>query len=299
MESALLIAKYHNLGSVQAMLKVTHNSTNEVFIVNDDYVIKIFSSPDGNRLVVKDSVFCTALHGNLPTPAVIGQGAATGLMASPYLIFTRLPGISLELTWDTLSEPTRAPLCGRLGSLLAKVHSLPAGLVKKAWDEAVPSGEPVDFEQRMTSALAAVEDKQLLSPRNLEAVRCYFSDRAEHCQRTTMGLQHGCFRPGNILTVEDTITGLIDWEDAIIGDTLEELSLTLYRTIPHYLQEVFLDSYRRIYPVSDDLDRCRLVYPLLYYLSHWPEVATWNAGRQEYYNREIKRVLEDTIGEEN
>jgi hypothetical protein len=113
---------------------------------------------------------------------------------------------------------------------------------------------------------------------------------------------HGCYRFNNILVQKNRITCILDWEDASLGYPLEELSLALYRTIPVSLHGAFIESYRAVYPIDDiALSQQRLLYPLLYYLKYLPEIAQWREfpGKQTYYRNEIKRILKETIGEEN
>jgi len=287
------VAAQHDLGNPDSYTKVTHNSGNDVF-VGDEHVIKLYR-PEKDAGSDKETDLCRALQGHLPTPEVTAAGSAGD---QSYTVMKKLPGQALELTWKDTSEADQDTLFGRMGALLAAVHSVPVDKVASVLDQPQMGASEI-LRNRAAEALRVITAKRLLSPQTIGSLESYLAEHIPADGKNDVGLRHGCFRFGNILAEGTNITGLLDWEDASLGDTSEELSLTLYRTVPQAYRETFMKGYGAVLPSEHDTPNP--VHPLLYYLQFMPDIPTWTQfpGKQAYYQRETANILRETIGEED
>lgn len=114
-----------------------------------------------------------------------------------------------------------------------------------------------------------------------------------------MGLLHGSYNFRNLLCDKGEVTGIIDWEDARIGNPVEELSLVLFRFFPDQLGQEFLSTYKKHMSLPDKFFEQYLRYPLLYYLTFLPDIPSWTQypGKQKYFTEMTERVLAQTLSE--
>jgi len=298
MDFVAKLAERYDLGTPLVLTKMTHNSGSDVFIVNDTSVVKIFPEETDPLMPAKEIALCTALHDRMPTPKVIGYSDSEHTIPRPYIVLEKMSGKALEFTWDTLSEPQRSEICEWLGLFLATIHATANDVILRALKNVHASidSDTLGIHARARRALDTIETQKLLTSDRILAIRHYFERHATAEQGTVLGLCHGSYRFGNILADEATITGVLDWEDATFGDTLEELALTLYRTIPERFHSIFLAGYTERKSLTSYPDQN--LYASLFYLEHLPNISAWTLfpGKQAYYKRETERILETIIG---
>lgn len=86
------------------------------------------------------------------------------------------------------------------------------------------------------------------------AVRAALQGRPRPPRSNPDALLHGDFWPGNVLWREGRISGVIDWEDAAIGDPLYDLAITRLDLLWAYgpsAEEPFTAAYARAAPQVD------------------------------------------------
>jgi len=142
------------------------------------------------------------------TPAIVAEGTVEGWA---YFVATRLPGEPIEDVWPTTPPTVRVELARQLGECVRAMHDLPLeSLVRFAipWkafrDE--QRGRCLDQESDLEPARMA----------ELEAFLELGDDRP--APEFEPALLHTELGPGHVLVQDGTISGLIDFGDAMIGD---------------------------------------------------------------------------------
>lgn len=181
-------------------------------------------------LVVGAKAAAWGRSSGLPAPAPLacsleGKGP-------PLVVFTWLAGASLS-RWDH-DEALTARVLGQLGEMLRKLHEVAgagAGGVVPAGeaDAETVVGRHADWQGFLSCRL----EEHLSRCRVLGAIGADDSDRAVrwllegdwHQEGATDRLMHGDAGPANLL-VDDAgqLAGLLDWEDAMVGDPIFELA---------------------------------------------------------------------------
>jgi hygromycin-B 7''-O-kinase len=186
-----------------------------VFAVGHEHVVKLFPAASRrNRDNERDAL--ALLSGRLPvaTPALHASGE---LEEWSYIVMSQLPGVSLEPAWAGLAQRERLALAGQVGALLRALHALEtdgAALPHAvAWDELMTrrravcvevagrSGADPTWVARIESFLASVE---------LAAGACAFL--------------HTEVMPAHLLAREGRLSGLVDFEPAMLGPPEYELA---------------------------------------------------------------------------
>jgi hygromycin-B 7''-O-kinase len=177
---------------------------------SDSHVIKIFS-PLWPEDFVAERAALSAISG-LPVPGMEAEGELEGW---PYIVMTRLPGIQVKDLWEGFDDRTRRSVLEQLGSMLAGMQDLPAvpGL-EVDWDEFIGRG-----------MVAAPVHHAPLEAHWAE----WIGERLEGFDEPPFDpvLLHADITDEHLLLSEIagrwTVTGLIDFGDAMNGHPLYEL----------------------------------------------------------------------------
>lgn len=166
----------------------------------------------------------------LPTPVPVHFCEDTSILGEEFLVMTHLDGEATPLG-SALPEHFQDPDSRRsVGELLvdtlADVHTLDAERFADVCTRRTPT-EQVAHASRRLDAATAVIGREFPELRDVGEWL-----RANVPPEPRLALVHGDFRPGNLLFAESeqpAITGILDWETAMVGDPRTELGYLLLR----------------------------------------------------------------------
>lgn len=166
----------------------------------------------------------------LPAPTPVHYCADTSVMGGPFAVLTYLEGEVVPLGED-LPDRFRHPAArSRMGEVLvdalADVHTVDPGRLSDVCDR-VPIGAHLDRTITRYDQVTALTGHD---PPEYRRVADWLRDNVPPERSLTPC--HGDYRPSNVLVDGEhlpTVTGVIDWETAFIGDPLSELGYLLLR----------------------------------------------------------------------
>ncbi|WP_440990329.1 phosphotransferase family protein [Haloarchaeobius baliensis] len=171
------------------------------------------------------------LHGTaIPTPEPVLYCDDASILDGECFVVPRMPGEVVPLGSDLpgrFQHPdARRELAHTLVDTLAEVHALDTDRFEEVCDRRSPREQVADGLHRLDAA-ADVTGREFA---RLQSIGEWLVENAPERPETT--LVHGDFRPGNILFAggeTPDVTGVLDWETALLGDPLVELGYLLLR----------------------------------------------------------------------
>jgi aminoglycoside phosphotransferase (APT) family kinase protein len=165
----------------------------------------------------------------VPAPAPVLYHGDASLLGRPFAVVEHLPGRPFPWGAD-LPERYRTPATrDRVATLvvetLAEVHAVDTAPFATVC-ERVTTQEQIE---RTATRVDAVTDATGHRLAGLRRVADRLRERVPATATTEKALVHGDFRPGNLLFDGDplAVTGVLDWETAMLGDPLTELGYLL------------------------------------------------------------------------
>ncbi|HEU4335607.1 MAG TPA: aminoglycoside 3'-phosphotransferase/choline kinase family protein [Candidatus Eisenbacteria bacterium] len=230
-----------------------------VFAVGDEHVVKLFP-PTQRAYFETERAVLTSIDGRLPiaTPRAIAAGERDQWL---YLVMTRLPGCSLAEAWPTIEPGERLHLMREVGAALASLHAT-------GTEELAPLA--VDWPRFMEAQRASCRDAQSASGLEAPWVAAIDDFLARWTPRNDgpRVLLHTEVMREHLLAERRGgawhISGLIDFEDAILGAPEYELaSAGIFLTCaePGLLRPL-LDAYGA--EMDDELPLRIMAYALLH-----------------------------------
>ena len=174
--------------------------------------------PRGAHDVLREASFLEALAGSaVPVPAVLASGRAGDVFDVDFFVMSHVPG-SVFTTLPPAPEHRRS-LGLALADTLARLHEVD-------WRVHGLRGHPEGSNARQVAKLGRlVADDEGKPPAEFAELDAWLKANAP--AESGSALVHSDFRLGNVLVDGDTVTGVLDWELASIGDPLVDLGYLL------------------------------------------------------------------------
>lgn len=249
-------------------------------------IVKLGRGTQGAGLWKEAQVLRFAAEQGIPAATVELIDPLGEICGAPVLVTSRLGVASAAERMQADAQGTSPELFDRCGALLARIHG-----IALADDRGSALGlTPLDLVYERSRVLGAGEGLVtigLIARDELERLRGLpLPDRraAELC--------HGNYHPVHWrLDALGSLAGVIDWEDASIGDSYADLAMTLayLRLYAEAANErAFVSGYSRVRPLPERFFETH--HPIL--LGHWLAIAAVWAGEGLYENAQTAiRVL--------
>lgn len=163
-----------------------------------------------------------------PTPVLFCDDES--VIGDPFFVTSYLDGATIPLGSDLperfQNPQSRSRVAELLIDALPEIHSLDVGPFVDVCERMSPQEQVARATDRLDEA-TSVTGRDLPM---LRSVADWLQQHAPSNSKTT--LVHGDYRPGNVLfarTDRPEITGVLDWETAMLGDPLTELGYLLLR----------------------------------------------------------------------
>ena len=158
---------------------------------------------------------------SLPVPRVLRTWPARGAMA-----MERVPGSPLLERLDRLGPHQADRLAGRLGGLVAELAAVPTAEVAHLVPEDLPALDDLLAEARETGARPELLD--LVPASSRAALEDFMAGDPGIDEARVPVLVHGDLGAEHVFVDDEgTVTGVIDWSDAALGDPALDLGLVL------------------------------------------------------------------------
>jgi hygromycin-B 7''-O-kinase len=209
---ALDIARHHGLPNRDA--KLFSSGTNLVVALDDRRVLKIFP-PVLRAQFVSERASLSQLRGRLsvPIPEIVLEGERDQW---PYLVITRLRGVSGKDAWPALPEHQKERVLGQIGATIAEVQQVPLGElsgIEPRWDR---------FVLGQIEGCRARHSRLGLPPKYLDGLDDFLGDAAKLIPMDAAPvILTGEYIPENFLLSDEAgdwnLSGLIDFGDVMTG----------------------------------------------------------------------------------
>ena len=224
--------------SVETVTEIEGGWDYVVFEVNGAWIVRIPRRAEVEGWLRKEIRLLPEIAPLLPLPIPRFDVVAAD-EEEPFVAYRKLRGRSLDVM---LRGEVDAPVLGRqLGSFLAALHSfpLPRAMRLTRTDPESPGWLAQQEELRERSERDAYP---LLEPEERRRADHVFEEYFASVDGVSPALVHGDLGPDHVLSSTDTVTGVIDWSDASVGDPAIDLAWPTHAT-PREVAEALLDAY--------------------------------------------------------
>ncbi len=242
--AAALCQRYTEGAQVLSVTRLTGGVSADVFRLDLDaaagtpqrVVLRVHGANHNGHAARLEYDLLLALHRlGLPVPEPLLVDDSGSLLAEPYLLQAFVDG-STEIPAHAAAQHMHA-----MADMLARIHATPTAALPALPPRLDPLPEVFDF---------------LPEGDEWNGLRRSLEDLAGTAYTGTPKLLHGDFWPENLLWREGALCGVLDWEDAALGDPLSDVAacrLELRYRFGRSGMRIFTDAYAMHQPL--DLQR--------------------------------------------
>ncbi len=216
------------LPSPQKILMDDQGWVNICFFIDDSVVIRFNARDVHLPKFHREKVAFDILKGKLPVPDCLVLDDSRTLAPFDYMVCKKIEGKNIEQNWSHLSDKIKNSLSFQAGQVLSQIHS-----VELNYFGEISGRGPFPKTKTWTEYLAFILDYHLEEAMGLSL----FTNEKRHSFLTSFKnhaeifdefenpmLIHGDFHLGNLLYNQEKITGVLDFEWALAGDPLFDMS---------------------------------------------------------------------------
>ncbi len=211
-----------------AVARLTGGRSNLTYVVRaGSREVVVRRPPQGQLLATahdmdRERMVLSSLAGSgVPVPRVLGWDQEATVLGAPFFVMEKMPGESYRQATDltTRSEKAVQTMSGQMVDVLAQIHGVDVAEVGLT-----NFGRPTGFLERQVRRWGAQLDaSHTRNLAGLDQLRSQLTD-ASPPQRPG-AIVHGDYRLDNLLIYDTTVTAVLDWEMATIGDPASDLAL--------------------------------------------------------------------------
>jgi aminoglycoside phosphotransferase (APT) family kinase protein len=252
----------HDLGVPDSIEQTERGSANEVYIVDNAYIVRTDGQDTEARFHFKGeqrALECLQAA-DVPVPKVVAVDEE-----ADYLITSKMRGEPLVDSWSALSSSAQERIARQAGSYLAKIHNVTfdqIGTLLHLGKFDTWYGYIDDYYRHHAGiALESGSITQEAYARGLAMVR----DHKDFLDTVQTGhLVHNDYHFENVLQEDGEVTGIIDFEWALAGDPVWDLAMDdRWEDLCPGSRDYLYAAYREHCPVQEgDAERLR-VYKML------------------------------------
>jgi aminoglycoside phosphotransferase (APT) family kinase protein len=176
----------------------------------------------GSDRALEFRVLRAAFAAGVPVPEVLWLGDDPAVLEGRFFVMARIEGETLarRLLRDPAYAEARRVMTGQLGAILARIHAVPIAdpalaALPGARDEGAPAAAELARYEQLYRTLA---------PEPHPVIEYGFRWlRARLPPPGRRVLVHGDYRVGNVLFGPEGVRVVLDWEQAHVGDPMEDL----------------------------------------------------------------------------
>lgn len=216
------------LPTPQEILMDDQGWVNICFFIDDSVVIRFNARDIQLPKFHREKVAFDILKNKLPVPDCLVLDDSRTLAPFDYMVCKKIEGKNIEQSWAHLSEKLKSVLSFQAGQVLSQIHSVELN----HFGELSGNG-PFPKTNTWTEYLAFIlnyhlEEAMALSLFTAEKRNSFLNSFKNHAHMfdkfETPKLVHGDFHLGNLLSDQEKITGVLDFEWACAGDPLFDMS---------------------------------------------------------------------------
>jgi len=206
------IFQAQGLGEVKSYKKYQIGFTNQVYLVNNKFILKICGSIANEKHFRKEVYFYQLFKDRLPVPEVIALDESKKIIDQVYMIYPAIKGDNLYARWHLLSNPEMKNVFKQICDILMTISHEPAEeFIKKFEIKAQQSWQDNIFNQ-LKADLKIIANKKLLSADFIKAIKKYLKDNYQILAEEKMALVFWDAHFDNFIIKDKKIVGILDFE---------------------------------------------------------------------------------------
>lgn len=186
----------HNLGEVSSVKKIPAGFTNDVYLVNDQYIFKSCKDLANTARFKQEIEYYRLFEDKIPVPNVL-------VADESFMIYKKIEGDNLFNIWHKITDEQRMDFVRQICDILKIINQ-------------VPVDKQLDWHQERTDAIAKLLEtaqlKKILNDEMIERIRGFVDEHHQVLKAQMLGLTYWDMHFDNVIVRDGQVVGLLDFE---------------------------------------------------------------------------------------
>ncbi|MBT5022338.1 phosphotransferase [Candidatus Woesearchaeota archaeon] len=293
----------HNLEEPRSIKKIEIGFTNQIYSINDKFILKICGNLDNEENFKKEVFFYDFFKNEIPVPDVIVFDESKKMYDQIFMIYYKIQGDTLYSKWHLMADIERKKVIKQLCNILKKINTFSYEEFTTKFKIKQTYNWHDKIINKIQNSLKQIEEKKLLSTNFIQTIKKFVTNNHQVLVDQKLALVYWDAHFDNILVQNNQLVGILDFERTELASV--DFSLDIIKRMVEYPkkymseeQEKFakkedyehlLDWFREFYPELfnfENLDKRLDMYAVehdLKTLLEWPN------------SKEVKQMIAKTV----
>lgn len=255
----------YDLGSINSFEKIDIGFSNEVYSVDDAYIVKVCEDAENETVFRKEAYLYDLFQDRLSAPKVIVFDESKSLHDKVFMIYSKIEGCNLYSIWHLIDDSERKDIIRQLCQILKVINETPYGEYIKKFDTDISTSWHDIIVKSIQNSLKGIEEKKLLHSELIAAVKKFVEDNHNVLNEQKMALVYWDAHFDNVLVKDGEVTGILDFERVDVASI--DFTLDVFKRMVEYPKKYMSQRYEK-YAKKEDymylMGWCKEFYPELF-----------------------------------
>ena len=297
------IFESHGLGKVESVANIEIGFTNKVYLVNDAYILKVCEDESNEQKFEIEVFFYNFFKDKIPVPKIKVFDKSKSIYGKFFMIYPKIEGDNLYAKWHLLNNDQRKIIIKQLCDILKVINKSPYDKFQQKFDVNFSDNWHDKILNQIQNSLKKIEEKKLLSPEFIKAIKKFVDDNHHVLKEQKMTLVYWDAHFDNILVLDTKIVGLLDFERTEVSsiDFVLDIVKRMVEYPKKYMSEKFekfakkedyaylMDWFQEFYPQLFEFEKLDKRLDL-YAVEHDLDTLIWYPN-----SKEVKQMIAKTV----
>ncbi len=253
------------LGKVRSIKKIEIGFSNEVYSINDKFILKICKDENNEKNFEKEIFFYDFLKDKIPVPNVVFYDNSKKIYNKFFMVYRKIKGDNLYSKWHLMKNSERKMVIKQLCEILKIINNASYAKFVKKFGENQKINWHKHTYQKIKKLLKKVENKKILSSFFVKKIRSFVEENHNVLDKQKIALVYWDPHFDNVLVRDNRIVGILDFERTELA-SIDYVLDTIRRMVNYpkkYMAEEF-EKYAKKKDYSQLMNWFKEFYPELF-----------------------------------
>tara|TARA_Y100000310_G_scaffold322941_1_gene382681 strand:- start:2243 stop:3166 length:924 start_codon:yes stop_codon:yes gene_type:complete len=238
----------NNLGKIHSIKKIGIGFNNEIYSINDKFILKICKKKSNESKFKKEVFAYNFFKDKIPVPKIIYSDTSKKILKNYFMIYYKIKGEdSLYAKWHSFNDNEKKEIIKQISKILKIINQTDT----LAFDEFFSKKNNWKNERisNLISYLKKVKAEKIISSEFIKKIELFVEENKNILQEEKLGLVYGDIHFDNFIIKNKKIVGIIDFEDINIMSL--DYALDSIRRMKNYPEIYASEKYEKLVKKQD------------------------------------------------
>lgn len=277
----------NNLEEAKSINKINIGFTNEVYSVNDKFILKVCEDLDNEEKFDREVLFYDFFKNKIPVPNVIVCDNFKRVYDKIFMIYPKIEGDNLYSKWHLINNDKRKNIIKQLCGILKIINNTPyEKFLKRLKLTPLVSWHDKMLNQ-IRNSLIKIEDKKIISNDFIKAINDFVDENHSVLFEQKIALVYWDAHFDNILIRKNKIVGILDFERTELSSI--DFTLDIIKRMLEYPKKYMSEEFEKF---AKKKDYAQL---LIWFQEFYPELFGFKNLNKRLDLYAIEHSLDDLL----